>query len=75
MTILRHRRFVWAFAECTPRIGVVEQPAMYVQIRAFLGDVWQGRFRSEDAAFEATFKHASRFVAWIDKDWVETPID
>ena len=74
VNLLKHRRFIYK-SLVVPRVGIVHDGAeLYLMLDGALGKDWVTKFKSPIDAFEATFRHGSIFIEWIDDEWMETKV-
>jgi len=70
---IKCKRFLYSYGGGSKliKIGVVQDGiALDIELRAALGEFWPAKYSTLEAAFEATFHHGSKFVRWVDTNWV-----
>lgn len=73
MKIPKHKRFLYRYASddntCV-RVGVIQKNELIAYIdRCDILDTLT-EFKSIEKAFEHTFRYGSKFIKWIDTEWV-----
>ncbi|MFA6072464.1 MAG: hypothetical protein WC810_28200 [Janthinobacterium sp.] len=73
---IKHRRFLYKLTSIeTIRVGIVIQSELHIQLSNAIGFDWPAYFDNEISAFESTFNYGSKFVRWIDNEWITTDIE
>jgi len=70
MKIPKHKRFLYRLTGHTdPAVGVIQKTAIWASIYKCLRYYEIAKYETDEKAFEATFRHGSEFIKWIDEDW------
>jgi hypothetical protein len=68
MNVPEHKRYLYTYAGSnSPQVGVVEKLRLYANLPLRV-DV--SKYDTIEAAYCGTFNHGSRFVRWLDEEWV-----